>query len=92
MEKFIYDGLEFEAYRIPTIKTALLLIKGTRGFLGCRYFDLAVAERLNEAVAIVAAGSFEDMVRAEVLRVSPAAAALGIEPGMTGGEALKRMV
>jgi uncharacterized protein YunC (DUF1805 family) len=92
MEKFIYDGLEFEAYRIPTIKTALLFIKGSKGILGCRYFDVATAERIGEAMAIVAAGSFDDMLRAEVLRVSPAATELGIEPGMTGGEALKRMV
>ncbi len=92
MEKFVYDGLEFEAYRIPTIKTALLFIKGSRGFVGCRYFDVTTAERLGEAVAIVAAGSFDDMIRAEVLKVSPAAAELGVKPGMTGGEALKRMV
>lgn len=91
MEKFMYDGMEFEACRIPTVKAAILLIKGKRGFLGCRYFDLNMAEKLGEAVAIVAGGSFDDMVRAEVLRVSPAAELLGIKPGMTGGEALKRM-
>lgn len=87
-------GIEFQAVHIRTAKANILLIKlpAGQGFLGCGYFDLAAAERLNEPVAIVTGvKSPQDMLTAKVTRLSPAAAAKGVTLNMTGQQALLRM-
>ena len=70
----------------------------TRGVVGCGIFDVAIANRFGMAFAI-ARGTPEhplrepeDLLDAIVREVSEAAEKLGITPGMTGREALKRML
>ena len=82
-----------EGYAVPTANTVILLIKAKRGFLGCGYFSLATAEKVGDAAAIVSGVSdFETMLAAKVKAFSPAAAALGVTEGMTGREALLKMM
>ena len=92
MEKINIDNFEFEGHAIPTTTATILLIKSARGFLGCGYFNIEAANRLNEIVAIVTGvKNFDDMLRVEVKQVSTAAAAAGITVGMTGRNALQLM-
>ncbi|MDD2479611.1 MAG: DUF1805 domain-containing protein [Victivallaceae bacterium] len=92
MEKINIDNFEFEGYAISTASAKILLIKGSCGFLGCGYFSIETADRLNEVVAIVTGvKNFDDMLNVEVKQVSTAAAAAGITVGMTGRDALKFM-
>jgi uncharacterized protein YunC (DUF1805 family) len=57
--------------------------------LGCGYLSVEAAERLGDALAIVTGvKSYEDMLKAEVKKVSSAAALLGVKEGMSGKEAL----
>lgn len=92
MEKLSLGANEFEAYRIPTVNSAILFIKGTKGFLACGYFNIETAEKLGESVAIVTGvKNFDDMLRAEVRKISTAAASAGVKPGMSGLEALELM-
>ena len=86
------DGRTFEGNTIALFGANLLVIKAGRGMLGCGYLNVATAEKLGHALAIVTGVSgYEDMLRAEVKQVSSAALALGVVPGMTGAEALKKM-
>ena len=69
-----------------------------RGVVGCGIFDIAIADRFNMAFAI-ARGTPEhplrepeDLLGARIVEVSAAAARFGIAPGMTGREALERML
>ncbi|MFO0902767.1 MAG: YunC family protein [Pirellulales bacterium] len=69
-----------------------------RGVLGCGIFDVAIANRFGMAFAI-ARGTPEhplrepeDLLDAVVREVSDSAAALGITPGMTGREALEKLL
>ncbi len=92
MEKLSIGACEFEAYRIPTVSSAILFIKGTKGFLACGYFNIETADKLGEVVAIVTGvKNFDDMLKAEVRKVSATAAAAGIKTGMSGREALEMM-
>lgn len=93
METLTIDGRAFRADEIPVMGTTkLLLIQGLRGMLGCGYVSLGAAEKFGHALAIVkGVASFDDMLAAKVSEVSPAAAALGVKPGMTGREALLLM-
>lgn len=92
MEKINIEALDLTGYTIPTPHASLLVIRAPKGILGCGYINIAVADKLADAAAIVTGvKNFQDMLQAEVKAVSEAAASLGITPGMTGLEALKKM-
>jgi uncharacterized protein YunC (DUF1805 family) len=80
-------GLNFKMQKHP-----LLAISAEKGFLMCGYLNVSAAETLGDAAAKVkGVQSFEDMLKAPVVEVTQQAKELGIEPGMTGREALERM-
>ena len=82
----------YEAYRIATGKANLLLIKGQKGFLGCGYFNIEVADKIGEAAALVTGvKNFGDMLNAKVFAVSVAAQVLGVKVGDSGQEALEKL-
>ena len=92
MKKIIVDKYEFEGYRIPTQSANILLIKAKHGFLGCGYFSIDTANRLQETVAIVSGiQTYDDMLNATVVNVSAAAEKNGIAKGMSGRDALLKM-
>ena len=89
MEEIIIDQEEFQGSKILTSHASILMIKAKEGFLGCGYFDIETANRLNEPVAIVTGvKSYEDMLSAKVVRLSKAAQAKGLKEGILGKEAL----
>ena len=93
METVEIGGHCFEGYSIPTANSVILIIKAPRGFLGCGYFSLETAEKLGDAAVIVkGVKNFDDMLAAQVKGQSPAAAAVGITAGMTGREALLKLI
>jgi uncharacterized protein YunC (DUF1805 family) len=80
-------GLNFEMQ-----KYALLVIRADKGFLMCGYLNINAAEDLGDTAAKVkGVKSFEDMLKAQVVEVTEMARELGVEPGMTGREALDKM-
>ena len=92
MEKITVENLDLTGYTIPTPHASLLVIRAPKGLLGCGYINAAVADKLNDAAAIVSGvKTYEDMLNATVKAVSQAAAELGITVGMTGLDALKKM-
>lgn len=92
MEKIIIAGIEFEGIHIATENAALFMIKAKHGFLGCGYFNIDVANKLSEHVALVTGvKTFGDMLAAKVFAVSHSAAELGIAEGMSGRDALLKM-
>ncbi len=80
-------GLCFKMQKYP-----LLVLSAEKGFLMCGYLDINAAEALGDTAAKVkGVQSFEDMLKAEVVEATPGARELGVEPGMTGREALEKM-
>lgn len=69
----------------------LLVVKGSRGVVGCPYLDVGTFERLDEACAIVPAENLAGMLESKVTAVTPKARELGIEVGMSGREALDKI-
>lgn len=86
------DLSAFQQVRIE-LKRPLLMLVGSQGMLACGYLNPATFEKTGEAIAIVSGvSSFEDMRGTVISAVSPAAATLGVVPGMTGEEALARFI
>jgi uncharacterized protein YunC (DUF1805 family) len=68
------------------------------GIVGCGIYDLKTAAEFGQAVAIAKGTPAkplvepEDLFEAMIIGVTPQAEALGICPGMTGREAVERML
>ncbi|MGH7138439.1 MAG: DUF1805 domain-containing protein [Pirellulales bacterium] len=73
-------------------------IHTSRGIVGCGIFDVHVAGEFGMAVAIAKGTPAkplvepEDLYQAKIVAVSEPARQLGINPGMTGMEALEKML
>ena len=92
MDTIEIEGNAFSAAIVPFEHAKLLVITAPHGALGCGYISLDAAEKFGDAIAIVTGvSSYDDMLKAQVVRLSSAAAARGVSLGMTGREALLRM-
>lgn len=82
-----WEGLEQQ--RID-LKLPLLIVRGSKGLLACGYLNVETFNKTGEAAAIVTGvRTFDDMLNAQVARVSVAAEQLGVTVGMTGTAALE---
>ena len=84
-----WEGLE--RHRID-LKLPLLVIRGSRGVMACGYLNVESFDKTGEVGAIVTGvNCFDDMLAAQVVRVSTAAAQVGIKAGMTGAEVVEQI-
>jgi uncharacterized protein YunC (DUF1805 family) len=73
-------------------------IHTSNGLVGCGIYDIRSANEFNLVVAIARGTPAkplrepEDLFNAKILEVSNAAAALGLSPGMTGREAVEKLL
>jgi len=78
---------------VATAHTFVLMISAPKGFLGCGYFSLETANRVGDAVALVkGVKTLDSMLEARVVAASDRAQALGVATGMSGKDALLRMI
>jgi uncharacterized protein YunC (DUF1805 family) len=89
MDRLQIGGKSFEGMHVTTEHSAVLLIRGARGLLGCGYLSVEAADRLGDALAVVrGVQSYGDMEKAAVSAVSRRARELGVSEGMSGAQAL----
>ena len=70
----------------------LLLIIAEKGFVMCGFLNMEAAERLGvTAVMVSGVKTFDDVLNAQVKAMTTKAKGFGVEAGMKGAEALKRM-
>ena len=68
------------------------------GIVGCGIYDLKTAAEFGQAIAIAKGTPAkplvepEDLFEAKIVGVTPQAASLGIQPGMTGREAVEKLL
>ena len=83
IEKIEIGGKTFHAMK-STLPDAppLLLIKGTKGYVMCGYLNIAVAEKVGSAAAVVSGvKTFDDVLNAQIKDVTSKALQMGLEPG-----------
>jgi len=78
-------------------KTRVLSISTEKGYVMCGILDVALLDRLHPERKIIAAKiigvkEIEDLLHAKVVEATQEAKKLGIKEGMTGKEALERMI
>ena len=93
MDKVQLDGNDLDAFTFAMQNTKIMVIRAAHGLLGCGYISTDTAARVGDALAVVSGvANYDDMLNATVKAVSPAAEALGVHPGMTGRDALLKML
>ncbi|MDI6820186.1 MAG: DUF1805 domain-containing protein [Candidatus Hodarchaeaceae archaeon] len=86
------DGKEAFGLKVELPGAPMLLLVAPRGYVMCGYLNIETAERLGQVAAVVTGvKSFEDVLGAEVARVTAQARRLGVKEGMLGREALRLM-
>jgi uncharacterized protein YunC (DUF1805 family) len=86
-------GHGMEGASITTQNNCVLVIQAPKGLLACKYISVERANQMLDCVAIVKnVETLNEMLGAEVIAISNAAQKKGIEPGMTGEEALLKML
>lgn len=94
MEELEYRGGVAKGYVIPIGPANIVFAVGTTGMVGCGAFDVVALERFGYPAARVrptgsgSIESLEDLLEGEVKDANGPAAALGVEVGMRGREAL----
>lgn len=89
MDRIVIGENEFNGVHVATANSNILLIQGSKGFLGCGYFKVEIADKMGDAAAIVTGvKNYQDMEAAKVVAVSAKARELGVNEGITGKEAL----
>ena len=99
MERLIYiEKIKIDDKTVLGLKAELpdspplLLMVGEKGFIMCGYLNVEVAERLQVAAAMVSGvKSFQDVLEAEIKAATSKARELGINLGMKGREALRKL-
>ncbi|MBU4266199.1 MAG: DUF1805 domain-containing protein [Candidatus Altiarchaeales archaeon] len=67
----------------------LVMIVAEKGFVGCGYFNVEAADKKEDAMAIVTdVKTLDDVLNAQITKVSSKAREFGVTEGMTGKEAL----
>jgi len=70
----------------------LLLIIAEKGFVMCGFLNIDAAEKLGVAAVVVSGvKTFEDVLNTQIKNMTSKAKCFGVEAGMKGAEALKRM-
>jgi uncharacterized protein YunC (DUF1805 family) len=87
-EDDVWRGLERHEIQLDQ---KLLVVKGSKGVIGCPYLNVASFEKFGEACAIIPAVDTAGMLDSKVTAVTTKAKALGIKVGMPGREALEKI-
>ncbi|WP_425755287.1 YunC family protein [Ihubacter sp. rT4E-8] len=69
----------------------MLVLLCKKGYIMCGYLNTNTAEVVNDAAAVIGGSTFEEILANPVKSVTPEAAALGVEVGMTGAEAADKL-
>lgn len=91
------DGVAATAYTVQLPKTTLLAVATEKGYIMCGALDVGLLNtRLRERGIIAGRAlgvrTIDELLAAPLADVTVEAEAMGIQPGMIGREALKRMV
>lgn len=93
MDSIEINGQKYTGHHIKTSVANILMIQAKSGFLACGYFDIETANKLGEPVAIVTGvKNYDDMLSAKVVKLSKPALDKGLTLGMSGKEALSKLV
>ena len=87
------NRVKVRAFSLSLQHGVLLIAVAPRGFVMCGYLDINMAEKLKDAACVVrGVTTIEELLQKPVVRLSAQAQALGVPCGMSGRDALEKML
>ncbi|HAX61368.1 MAG TPA: DUF1805 domain-containing protein [Elusimicrobia bacterium] len=78
---------------IPLNNAVLVMAVGNKGFVMCGYLNIDAAEKMGDCACVVkGVKNVDELLAGEVVAMTSGAKNLGIKVGMTGKEALEKMI
>lgn len=78
---------------IPLNNAVLVMAIGRKGFVMCGYLNIEAAEKMGDVACIVkGVKNVDELLAGKVVALTSGAQKLGIELGITGKEALEKLV
>ena len=79
--------------KIDMPQAPFLLIATEKGFVHCGFMDMEICEKKGDSACIVnGVSSFEDALKAKIIKITTRAQEVGVKLGEMGEEALTKMV
>jgi len=89
--KINIEGRDYKACHIQVQNSNILIIAAQNGFIACGYINIDIANKKNDACAIITGvTTLDELLATEVKMVSNSGLKAGVVVGMTGREALLR--
>lgn len=86
------DGKPAMGVEVALPKAPLVLVHAPGGFVMCGYLNIETANKLGVPAAMVrGVSTVNDLLAASIVEMSDAAAEKGVQIGMSGQDALKRL-
>lgn len=90
---FELNGQPVHGLQVDLPGAPLVVAWGKAGFVMCGYLAIEAAEKLGVAAAVVrGVKSVDDLLAASVQQLSKGAAQRGVSAGMTGRDALSKLI
>jgi uncharacterized protein YunC (DUF1805 family) len=90
---FELNGKPVQGLQVDLPGAPLVVAWGGAGFVMCGYLAIEAAEKLGVAAAVVrGVKTVDDLLGGAVQQVSKAASSRGVAVGMTGREALSKLI
>lgn len=87
-----FEDISCDGYCFSLGQANLIFVKTLSGIVGCGFFDLEIFSQKNIAAAkVTGIASIEELLAGKISAITPQAKELGLEPGMTGEEAVRKM-
>lgn len=89
----VIQNVTAKGVEIPLPKAMLVLVTAPKGYLMCGYLDIATAEKMGDCAAIIrGVRSVDELLAGKVVAMTPEATKAGITAGMTGRQALEKLL
>ncbi|MFH1458866.1 MAG: DUF1805 domain-containing protein [Candidatus Omnitrophota bacterium] len=95
MDKGVIEvgGIKLETLVVKFKQANLVLVNAPKGFIMCGYLNIEAAQKMGDAACIITGVStVEELLAKPVVNLTTKAEDLGITRGITGEEALKKML
>jgi uncharacterized protein YunC (DUF1805 family) len=93
IKDIVINNKTVRGIEIPLANASMVIITGSKGYLMCGYLDISVAEKFGDCAAVIKGiKTVDDMLAAKVVNVTSSAQKTGIQIGMTGRQALEKLI
>jgi uncharacterized protein YunC (DUF1805 family) len=92
-KNFEFNKKHVQSVEIPLQNAVLVMLITKKGYIICGYLNIQTAEKLGDAACVITGiKNTEELLSGRVVNLTSKARKLGIKPGMSGRQALLKLL